>query len=433
MSQLRPAALVLLCIALPLQAQEKDHVPNIRVYSDCTALITIDLPSTATVRSAPRHLYESLGERYPVWSDSVRHGRTDDTLYIRTTEALPEDEEGTLLLILREEDGTERTHKIHVPSCQKPLESSEARVLHDVVAGDTLMEIALQYTGDLDVDVNTLMLAIQSFNRRSFMSDNINLLRADRDVVIPSHADILRLNMTPEYVRDEVIRQHTKWRKFKVGEIPHSAIRNRPLRLLPLEIVEKSTSVTAGEPDTTQTVTELSEAPHHEEPTSGIDTQPQNAKQQVSTPDHTDQALTSTKSSDDAGETSSPLDSEAQTKSTSDAIVDASAVASTEEAEDGIHAGWFVVLITAILISGIYLAVLALRRYRRTHLIRSSITTDPSNPDQQISSLLDLARAHIETDNPKLAKPFLEEVLARGSSKEREEAESLRSRIQNND
>ena len=428
-------------LALPLYAQEMPYAPDIRVYSDCTVRITLDLPTEIEVQTAPPHLYETLGEDYPSWLESVRMARTDETpdtytLEIRATEAVPDDTESVLLLTLRDADNPERTYQARVPSCQKPLTRSKERVLHDVVSGDTLMGIALQYTGELDVDVNTLMLAIQSFNRGSFLRDNINILRADRDVVIPTQADISRLDLTPEYVRDEVARQHTRWREFKEGRDRRGPTRNRPLVLVPLNI---NSEVAQGQATATPVSDEsdVASVATPEPNTSSPDEEPAPAMSETgSMPDSAVEAqpqntAVETANSSDADPVAPPLD--AQSENPDETSDKDPAASPANDADDGIHAAWFAVLGIALLLVGIYLAVLGLRRYRRTHLIRKSITRDPSNPSQQMASLLDLARAHIEANDPELARPFLEEVLARGDAKERKEAESLRSRIQNND
>ncbi len=432
----RLAFLLFICAALPLHAQEGTQ--HVRVYSDCTASIIFQLPETPPIHIASSQDYDDLSRAYPEWlhTIAVQH-QSDGRTEIRLTNALPE--HGTeLLLVQQEAEDVEVYQQIELPPCQKPTARTAEQPLHDVQHGDTLIEISLLYYRELDVDLNTLMLAIQSFNRRSFLSDNINLLRADLDVVIPSKEDIAHLSLSPEYVRTEVARQNTRWRQFKAGEIDRTALRMRPLRLSPLgtKIVQNTSAPTAtasaqdeSPPQAQMDAGKISIAPAEVADNTVPEDESIPEPEVSETASRTERRQTDEVKSDtaeDSGIESPPLDE--QNEAVAPTIPDSGDGTTVY----GIHALWFAFLSIAAILGGLYLALLVLRRYRRARLIRESITEDPTNAKQKVSSMLDLARAHIEMGNPKLALPFVEEVLTRGNPEEREEARQLRARIMDN-
>ena len=106
-----------------------------------------------------------------------------------------------------------------------------------------MFEIALEQARSREIDAYTLMLAIQLYNRGAFIHDNINLVRAGARLYVPSQAEIARLNLSRQWLIDEVQFQNEQWRKWRregtdLRESP--TLQERRLQLVPLEMQAES-------------------------------------------------------------------------------------------------------------------------------------------------------------------------------------------------
>jgi pilus assembly protein FimV len=80
---------------------------------------------------------------------------------------------------------------------------------YNVVANDTLWEIALRTRPNRGVSVQQTMLALQRLNPDAFINNNINLLKEGQVLRIPSDAEIQQLDQRSAV--NEVAYQNTRW------------------------------------------------------------------------------------------------------------------------------------------------------------------------------------------------------------------------------
>ena len=399
------ARLLLLALALatPAQALELSQ-PEIRFEPDCTALLTLQLVAEAgvdleqvRVEIASPPTYRKLQKAYPSWVESAHlewiwhNGQS--WVEVHGTEPLPS-HPNDLVLVLGEGHEPPMFHTLNLPPC------APAGTMREVVRGDTLLEIALERARSLEVDAYTLMLAIQLYNRGAFIHDNINLVRAGAQLYIPSQAEIARLNLSRQWLIDEIRFQNEQWQKWRregtdLRESP--TLREQRLRLVPLEMQAESV---ASEPDLAEPVTF---APEQAEPAPAAPVA--SAESGPETPSATVEA-----------------ESE-ELAQLADRMPDESGLAETVRGLPwpGILAAAGILLLT-------YLFALVMRRARHARIIRQSVG-DIEDPARRATSALDLAHAHVEANEYDQARPLIRLVLAEGTEREREEAEKLKSRI----
>ena len=422
------ARLLLLAAALaaPAQALELGR-PEIRFEPDCTALLTLRLSAEARVdleqvrvEVASFPTYRKLQKTYPPWAGSAQLERIrrngEDQVRVRSTEPLPA-HSNDLVLVLGEGHEPPTFYTLNLPPC------APSGTTREVVWGDTLFEIALEHARSLEVDAYTLMLAIQLYNRDAFIHDNINLVLAGARLYIPSQAEIARLNLSRQWLIDEVRFQNEQWQNWRrqgtdLRESP--TLQERRLQLVPLEVQTGSAASgpVEAEPEEPGTTGIQPAAP---EPAGAPAAEPEPAGSEPATV-----------------APAAPAEPETEKTEAPSAAVEVESeelaqLADKAPGEAGLAkvAGdfpWPGILAAAGILLLAYLFALALSRARQARIIRQSVG-DIEDPARRATSALDLAHAHVEANEYGQARPLIRLVLAEGTEQEREEAEKLKGRM----
>lgn len=422
------ARLLLLAAALaaPAQALELGQ-PEIRFEPDCSVLLTLRLtteaevdPGQVRVEIAAPPTYRKLQKTYPSWVGSAQLERIRENgehrIQVRSEEPLPS-HSNDLVLVLGEGYEPPMFHTLNLPPC------SPAGTTREVVWGDTLLEIALEQARSREVDAYTLMLAIQLYNRGAFIHDNINLVRAGAQLYIPSQAEIARLNLSRQWLIDEIQFQNEQWRKWRregtdLRESP--TLQERRLQLVPLEMQAESSAPesTASEPDPAE--------PSALEPMKAGPAEPGITDAQPVVPEQIEPGKASP-AEPEAEKTEAPL---AMAEIEAKVLVPLADGPGGEGTAAKVAAGlpWPGILTAAGILLLIYLSALTLSRARQARIIRESVG-DIEDPARRATSALDLAHAHVEANEYDQARPLIRLVLTEGTEQEREEAERLKSRM----
>ena len=454
-------------LAAPAQALELDQ-PEIRFEPDCTTLLTLQLaaeagadPGQVRVEIASPPTYRKLQKTYPSWVGSaqlerIRHDG-ESRVQVRSTEPLPS-HSSDLVLVLGEGHEPPMFHTLNLPPCAPTTTTRE------VVWGDTLLEIALERARSLEVDAYTLMLAIQLYNRDAFIHDNINLVRAGARLYIPSETEIARLNLSRQWLVDEIRFQNEQWQNWRRQgtELRKSpTLQERRLQLVPLET---RTELASPEPATYEpepvepmktepaepgTANTQPTAPGQPEPAKTPPTEPESAESgtantQPTAPGQTEPAKTpptepeSAESEPASTAPASPAQPEPEKTKASPTTVEVESGELAQLADKTPDkpslakvAGnfpWPGILAAAGILLLTYLFALALSRARQARIIRQSVG-DIEDPARRATSALDLAHAHVAANEYDQARPLIRLVLAEGTEQEREEAEKLKSRM----
>lgn len=391
--------LLLAALAAPAQALELDQ-PEIRFAPDCSVLLTLRLvtepevdPEWTWVEIASPPTYRKFEAAYPPWVASAQLEWSRETqenrIQVRSTEPLPI-HSSVLMLAFTTGHELPVFHTLDMPPCEV------SGPLLEVEWGDTLFEIALEHAHDLEVDAHTLMLAIQLYNRDAFIHDNINLMRAGARLYLPSQAEIAHLNLPRQWLIDEVRFQNEQWRKWhqnRTDPRESPTLQQRRLQLVPLKV---QASPAEPEPD-------ADPAPEPSEPA------PADAEPAKPEPD----AATAPDTVKIESDRLAPLADDDARKAQAEWI-------------DNLP-GLQVLVATGILIL-LYLISLGLRRWRHARIIRQSVG-EIKDPARRATSALDLAHAHVETQEYDKALPLIRLVQADGTEQEREEANRLQDRM----
>ena len=411
-------------LAAPAQALQLGQ-PEIHFEPDCTALLTLQLiaeaetdPGRIRVEIASPPTYRRLQKAYPSWIGSaqleqIRHNG-ESRVQVRSTEPLPS-HSNDLVLVLGEGYEPPMFHTLNLPPC------APAGTTREVEWGDTLFEIALERARSLEVDAYTLMLAIQLYNRNAFIHDNINLVRAGARLYIPSEAEIARLNLSRQWLIDEVRFQNEQWQQWRregtdLRESP--TLQERRLKLVPLEMQGEPA---APEPDPAEPSASV---PAGTEPAAPETTEAQPAK---ASPAESEPATPASPVQPEPGQTITPP-SPVEIESEALAQLADKAPDETRLAKVADDFPWPGILAAAGILLLTYLFALALNRARQARIIRQSVG-DIEDPARRATSALDLAHAHVEANEYGQARPLIRLVLAEGTEQEREEAEKLKSRM----
>ena len=411
-------------LAAPAQALQLGQ-PEIHFEPDCTALLTLQLiaeaetdPGQIRVEIASPPTYRRLQKAYPSWIGSaqleqIRHNG-ESRVQVRSTEPLPS-HSNDLVLVLGEGYEPPMFHTLNLPPC------APAGTTREVEWGDTLLEIALERARSLEVDAYTLMLAIQLYNRDAFIHDNINLVRAGARLYIPSEAEIARLNLSRQWLVDEVRFQNEQWQQWRregtdLRESP--TLQERRLKLVPLEMQGEPA---APEPDPAEPSASV---PAGTEPAAPETTEAQPAK---ASPAESEPATPASPVQPEPGQTITPP-SPVEIESEALAQLADKAPDETRLAKVADDFPWPGILAAAGILLLTYLFALALNRARQARIIRQSVG-DIEDPARRATSALDLAHAHVEANEYGQARPLIRLVLAEGTEQEREEAEKLKSRM----
>lgn len=413
-------------LAAPAQALEPGQ-PEIRFEPDCSALLTLRLvteagvdPEQLRIEVAAPPTYRKLQKAYPSWVGSAQLERIRENgehrIRVRSEEPLPS-HSSDLVLVLVEGHEPPMFHTLNLPPC------APAGTTREVAWGDTLLEIALEQARPREVDAYTLMMAIQLYNRGAFIRDNINLVRAGARLYIPSQAEIARLDLSRQWLIDEIQFQNEQWRKWRregtdLRESP--TLQERRLQLVPLEMQAEPAT---PEPDPAEPA----------EP--GVaDAQPAGPEQIE--PDKASPAEPEPAASEPTP--AAPAEPEAEKTEAPPAMaeIEAKALAPPADGSGGegtaakVAAGlpWPGILVAAGILLLAYLSALTLSRARQARIIRESVG-DIEDPARRATSALDLAHAHVEANEYDQARPLIRLVLAEGTEQEREEAERLKSRM----
>lgn len=412
------ARLLLLATALaaPAQALELGQ-PEIHFEPDCSALLTLRLvaeagvdPEQFRIEVAAPPTYRKLQKTYPSWVGSAQLERIRENgehrVQVRSEESLPS-HSNDLVLVLGEGYEPPMFYTLNLPPC------APTGTTREVVWGDTLLEIALEQARSREVDAYTLMLAIQLYNRGAFIHDNINLVRAGAQLYIPSQAEIARLNLSRQWLIDEIQFQNEQWRKWRregtdLRESP--TLQERRLQLVPLEMQAESATT---EPNPAEPA-----VPEQIEPDEASPAEPEPAASEP-TP--------AAPAEPEAEKTEAPL---------AMAEIEAKVLAPLADEPGGegtaakVAAGlpWPGILTAAGILLLVYLSALTLNRARQARIIRESVG-DIEDPARRATSALDLAHAHVEANEYDQARPLIRLVLNEGTEQEREEAERLKSRM----
>ena len=410
-------------LAAPAQALELGQ-PEIRFEPDCSALLTLRLatepgvdPEQLRVEVAAPPTYRKLQKTYPSWVGSAQLERIRENgehrIQVRSEEPLPS-HSNDLVLALGEGYEPPMFHTLNLPPC------APAGTTREIAWGDTLLEIALEQARSREVDAYTLMLAIQLYNRGAFIHDNINLIRAGAQLYIPSQAEIARLNLSRQWLIDEIQFQNEQWRKWRregtdLRESP--TLQERRLQLVPLEMQGESATPesTAPEPGPAE--------PPALEPMKAEPAEPGTTDAQPAASEPTSAAPTEP----EAEKAEAPL---AMAEIEAKVLVPLADGPGGKETATKIAAGfpWPGILTAAGVLLLIYLSALTLSRARQARIIRESVG-DIEDPARRATSALDLAHAHVEANEYDQARPLIRLVLAEGTEQEREEAERLKSRM----
>jgi len=422
------ARLLLLTAALaaPAQALELGQ-PEIHFEPDCSALVTLRLmteagvdPEQLRIEVAAPPTYRKLQKTYPSWIGSARleqiRENGEHRIQVRSKEPLPS-HSNDLVLVLGEGYDLLEFYTLNLPPC------TPTGTTREVVWGDTLLEIALEQARSRKVDAYTLMLAIQLYNRNAFIHDNINLVRAGAQLYIPSQAEIARLNLSRQWLIDEIQFQNEQWRKWRregtdLRESP--TLQERRLQLVPLEMQAESATPEPTAPETEPAEPSALEPIKAEPAESGVtDAQP-TAPEQIE-PDKASPA------EPEAEKTEAPL---AMAEIEAKALAPLADGSGDEGTAAKVAAGlpWPGILTAAGILLLVYLSALTLNRARQARIIRESVG-DIEDPARRATSALDLAHAHVEANEYDQARPLIRLVLAEGTEQEREEAERLKSRM----
>lgn len=404
------ARLLLLATALaaPAQALELSQ-PEIHFEPDCSALLTLRLVTEAGVDPEQLHIevaapptYRKLQKTYPSWVDSAQLERIRENgghrIQVRGGEPLPS-HSSDLVLVLVEGYEPPMFHTLNLPPC------APAGTTREVAWGDTLLEIALEQARSREVDAYTLMLAIQLYNRGAFIRDNINLVRAGAQLYIPNQAEIARLNLSRQWLIDEIQFQNEQWRKWRregtdLRESP--TLQERRLQLVPLEM--------QAEPATPE--------PDPAEPAETSPAEPESAASEPTPAAPAEPGAEKTEAP--------PAMAEIEAKAPAP-LADGSGDEGTA-AKVAAGLPWPGILVAAGILLLAYLSALTLSRARQARIIRESVG-DIEDPARRATSALDLAHAHVEANEYDQARPLIRLVLAEGTEQEREEAERLKSRM----
>lgn len=425
---LRPLLLTA-ALAAPAQALELGQ-PEVRFEPDCSVLLTLRLtteaevdPGQVRVEIATPPTYRKLQKTYPSWVGSAQLERIRENgehrIRVRSEEPLPS-HSNDLVLVLGEGYEPPMFHTLNLPPC------APAGTTREVVWGDTLLEIALEQARSREVDAYTLMLAIQLYNRDAFIRDNINLVRAGAQLYIPSQAEIARLNLSRQWLIDEIQFQNEQWRKWRregtdLRESP--TLQERRLQLVPLEMQAESPAPesTASEPDPAEpsALEPMKAGPAGPAEPGITDAQP-------AVPEQIEPGKASP-AEPEAEKTEAPL---AMAEIEAKVLVPLADRSGGEGTAAKAAAGlpWPGILAAAGILLLIYLSALTLSRARQARIIRESVG-DIEDPARRSTSALDLAHAHVEANEYDQARPLIRLVLAEGTEQEREEAERLKSRM----
>lgn len=417
--------LLLLAAALATQTQALESgQPEIRLESDCTALLTLRLTAEAGtegqqwgVEIASPPTYRKLGQTYLSWAGSAQLERIrqddEDQIRIRSMEPLP-DHSSDLVLAIGKNHEPPTFYTLTLPPCDP------AGTMREVVWGDTLFEIALAHARSLEVDAHTLMLAIQLYNRDAFIHDNINLVRAGARLYIPSQAEVARLNLSRQWLIDEVQFQNEQWRQWrregtKLRTSP--TLQERRLQLVPLKRQTESAVSEPVEPETAVTQTAATE---HAEPdrTPPAEPEPEEAETPPVAVEIEDEKLAQP---EEAGTPPEAVEIESEELTQlADTAPDkpGRGEPASRLPPPGVFAAAGILLL-------VYLFGLIMRRTRHARIIRQSVG-DIEDPAQRATSALNLAHAHVEADRYDPARPLIRLVLAEGTEQERKEAKELK-------
>lgn len=399
------ARLLLLTAALAAPAQAvQPGQPEIHFEPDCTARLTLQLaaeagtdPEQVRVEIASPPTYRRLQKAYPSWVESAQMERIrhdgESRIQVRSTEPLPS-HSSDLVLALGEGHEPPMFHTLNLPPC------APAGTTREVAWGDTLLGIALERARSLEVDAYTLMLAIQLYNRDAFIHDNINLVRAGARLYIPSEAEIARLNLSRQWLIDEVRFQNEQWQQWRrKGTDPRESpsLQEQRLKIVPLEMPDEPRAA---------------------------DTQPAEAPAAGS---ESATIAPATPAEPEAEKTETPS---AAVEVESGELAQLADKAPDETSLAKVAGGfpWPGILAAAGILLLTYLFALALSRARQARIIRQSVG-DIEDPARRATSALDLAHAHVEANEYDQARPLIRLVLAEGTEQEREEAEKLASRM----
>ena len=433
-------------LAAPAQALELGQ-PEIHFDPDCSALLTLRLVAEAEVdleqlriEVAAPPTYRKLQKTYPSWVGSAQLERIRENgehrIQVRSEESLPS-HSNDLVLVLGEGYEPPMFHTLNLPPC------APTGTTREVAWGDTLLEIALEQARSREVDAYTLMLAIQLYNRNAFIHDNINLVRAGTQLYIPSQAEIARLNLSRQWLIDEIQFQNEQWRKWRregadLRESP--TLQERRLQLVPLEMQAESATPepVAPEPDPAEPSEPEPPAlePMKTEPAEPGITDAQPAAPEQIEPDKASPAepepaasepTPATPAEPGAEKTEAPL---AMAEVETEALAPLADGSGDEGTVTKVAAGlpWPGILAAAGILLLVYLSALTLNRARQARIIRESVG-DIEDPARRATSALDLAHAHVEANEYGQAHALIRLVLAEGTEQEREEAERLKSRM----
>ncbi len=400
-------------VALPAAAWEPGP-PETRYEPDCTARLTLPLvaepggdPGRVRVEIAAPPTYRKLQKAYPAWvgSAQLEQIRQDGghRVQIRSTEPLPA-HPSTLVLVFGEGHEPPRFHTLDLPPC------APAGATREVAWGDTLLEIALERARALDVDATALMLAIQLYNREAFIHDNINLVRAGARLYIPSAAEIARLNLSRQWLVDEVRFQNEQWQNWRrQGTDPRESptLQAQRLRLVPVDPMQPE----PAQPEPADARPDASEEipPAAPEPLATAPAEPEPAPAGPQ-PDETAPPPPVIEVERDV---LAPL---------------AEGAGGGELAQAAGSLPWPGILAAAGILFFTVLFAAFLGRVREAEMIRKSVG-GIEDPARRATSALDLAHAHVEAKEYGKARPLIRLVLAEGTEQEREEAERLKHRV----
>ena len=404
--------LVATLLAAPAQALELGR-QEVHFESDCVALLTLRLMAeTETglektrVEIASPPTYRKLQKAYPPWVGSANLKRFrrngEDRIEVRSAEPLPS-HSSDLVLVLSEGYEPPTFYTLNLPPC------APTGTTREVIWGDTLLEIALEQARSLEVDVYALMLAIQLYNRDAFIHDNINLVRADARLYIPSPAEVALLNLSRQWLIDEIRFQNEQWRRWRrEGTDPRESptLKERRLRLLPLE--------TGAEP--------AAPVPERSEPGGASPVEPKAEPAEPPPADAAASARTESERIETPPVAAIEVEGETLARRTNGAVSESGLAKAFRDLP------WTGILAAAGILLLAYLLALAMRRARHARIIRQSVG-DIKDPARRATSALDLAHARVEANEYDLARPLIRLVLGEGMEREREEAKKLRNRI----
>ena len=434
-------------LAAPAQALELGQM-EVRLEPDCSALLALPLvmeaeidPEQLRIEIAAPPTYRQLQKPYPSWVGSAQLERIQNNgeyrVQVRSEEPLPPYPNDLVLVIGKGYDPL-MVHTLNLPPCAPPDTTRE------VVWGDTLLEIALEQARSREVDAYTLMLAIQLYNRDAFIRDNINLVRAGAKLYIPNQAEIARLDLSRQWLIDEIRFQNEQWQKWRregtdLRESP--TLQERRLKLAPLEMpagsdVPKPAApepMKAGPAEPRGTDAQPT-APKQIEPDKVPPPKPQKVPppkpQKVPPPKPKPAASESTPAASAEPEAEKTEAPPAMAEVEAKVRVPLTDGPGSEGALAKIAAGlpWPGILTAAGMLLLIYLFALTLSRARQARVIRESVG-DIEDPARRATSALDLAHAHVEANEYDQARPLIRLVLTEGTEQEREEAERLKGRM----